>query len=170
VVITMNLQALAAGPAPKDELLPASDVLLCVLREQLDATSPVTALTHQLGCLYRELITDPLGGERIRADIDAAAAEIDRWVAARLPRPRPGAFRHMHSAGRALSLLVEAWECAWWALHHYPRGDLRILQVWEHLAEMHDGFEVFREQVHTGAIALPKAWAGIDREKERTSA
>ncbi|MGF6889478.1 hypothetical protein ABIA39_008920 [Nocardia sp. GAS34] len=150
---------------PTDPLLPSSDVVLCLLRGQLDATDAIAELIQRLGCLYRELITIGAGeGDRVRAEIGATRVEIDRSVAGRLPRPRPGAFRVMHSVGRALSLLVEAWEFAWWALMHDPTDDLQVLRSWDYLAEMVNGYGEFTERVFAGGIELPTAWPGIERE------
>ncbi len=68
----------------------------------------------------------------------------------------------MDSVGGVVSRVAEAWEVAWWALLHYSPADFRVHRTWDHLAEMHDAYGEFRLRALSGAIALPKAWPGIE--------
>jgi len=144
-------------------VLPSPETLLCAIRGQVDEVgSPIIDGARQLGSLYRELIADPLAGVPIRAQIGAVVGGIDSWVHGQLPPPHPGAVRVMDSVGGAISRLAEASEAAIWALQHYPPADLRVHQVWEHLAEMREGYAEFTEKVLAGAFELPKSWPGIE--------
>ncbi|WP_156959392.1 hypothetical protein [Nocardia sp. BMG51109] len=154
------------APVAQD-LLPSPEAVLEAVRGTGDM-SPVTDAIQRMGILYRELLIEldsaPRAGEAIRARIGAVAGEIDSWVSGQLPRPHPAAFRLTDTVGGVISRLVEAWEAAWWALHHcdHPTADPRVHRTWDHLAEMREGYDQFITRVLAGDVELPKAWPGIE--------
>lgn len=161
IMYQTNASALPIS-SPLRTLLPSPETLLLAIRGHLDDRSPITDRARQLGCLYRELIADPLASEPIRVRIGDISGEIDRWICGQLPRPNPGAFPVMDSVGGVIARLAEAHEFAFWALMHYPAADLHVHRSWDHLAEMRCAYAEFATHLLAGAIALPKSWPGIE--------
>lgn len=149
-------------PTSSTEVFPSPETLLRAIRGHLDNRSPVTVAARQLGVLFRALIADPGAGQPIRAQIGVIAGEIDCWVCGQLPKPKPGAYLVTDSVGGVIARLAEASEFAWWALMHHPPADIRVHRCWDHLAEMRNAYAAFAEQVAASAIAVPKAWPGIE--------
>jgi hypothetical protein len=160
VVMQLKILPLADG-APASDLLPPPDLLLDAMRGHRVDGSLVIDAAYRLGVLYRDLIADPLAGETIRMRVGGVVGEIDTWISGRLPRPRSGVPLVMDTVGGAISHLAEAWETAWWALHHLPPADLRVHRDWEHLAQMKQAYADFIGQVLSGAIEVPTSWPGI---------
>ncbi|CAM4378343.1 hypothetical protein NONI108955_23495 [Nocardia ninae] len=136
------------------------EVLLCAIQGHLDSDAPMARWARQLSCLYRDWITDPAAGQRIREQIGDVIAAIDAWVCGQLPRPLPGVPRGTDSVGGVIARVAEAWACANWALHDLDDAVQRH-RAWDHLAEMSEGYEDLVRMVMDGLIILPKSWPGI---------
>lgn len=114
---------------------------------------------RKLGSLHREWLGAPSECQ-IRQQVAGVVHEIDAWITAQLPRPRPGAPRGTDSVGGVIARVAEAAACAHWALHHVEDAVQRH-RAWDHLAEMREGYEDLVALALDGLIRLPKSWPGI---------
>ncbi|MFC9435061.1 DUF4254 domain-containing protein [Nocardia sp. NPDC057030] len=115
---------------------------------------PLLTAVHELTVLHERRST--AAAETTR-EIDEYRArevrDIDRWVAARLPVPRGGAYLHTETVGAILDRLAQFTACAYAALAEESDWDLWF--AWERLAELAVGYEDLVEELTTGRRRLP---------------
>ncbi|WP_157124503.1 hypothetical protein [Nocardia pseudovaccinii] len=159
IVMGSNGVTVLVGTSGEQGPLLDPETLLEAVRGNLVGGSPLVEGARQLGCLYREWIVDRDAGQRIQAEIGMEVGTIDAWISGQLPHPLPGVPRATESVGGVIARVAEASECAHWALHHL--GEPERHRAWDHLAEIHQGYEDLVRQVMAGLIVLPKSWPGI---------
>jgi hypothetical protein len=137
----------------------SADDLLRAISGSSDCKHPLAVSAHKLGSLYRDWLEEPYAFH-IPQQIATVVHEIDAWITAQLPRPRPGAPRGTDSVGGVIARVAEAAACAHWALHHVEDAIQRH-RAWDHLAEMRGGYEDLVRLASDGSIRLPKSWPGI---------
>ncbi|MFE9580191.1 DUF4254 domain-containing protein [Nocardia sp. NPDC006044] len=115
---------------------------------------PLLTAVHELTVLHERRST--AAAETTR-EIDEYRArevrDIDRWVAARLPVPRGGAYLHTETVGAVLDRLAQFTACAYAALAEESDWDLWF--AWERLAELAVGYEDLVEELVAGRRRLP---------------
>ncbi|MGW4371632.1 hypothetical protein ACWEKT_39035 [Nocardia takedensis] len=124
-----------------------------------DWEHPLARWARALGSLYRLWLADPTAAH-IGRRIAAIVHDIDVWVTAGLPRPRPGVPRATDSLGGVVARVAEAAAHARWTLH-CDQNDLRRHRAWDHLAEIREGYEDLTRLALDGMVNLPKSWPGV---------
>ncbi|MFB8003471.1 hypothetical protein [Nocardia sp. NPDC056000] len=133
--------------------------LLRAIDGDFDGDIPLAGWAGALGTLYREWCAEP-SMVQIGQSIDTVVHEIDVWIGALLPRPRPGAPRWTDSVGGVIGRVAEAAVRAQWALH-CASDAIQRHRAWDHLAEMRGAYEDLAQLALSGSIDLPKSWPAV---------
>ncbi|MFF5034858.1 hypothetical protein [Nocardia salmonicida] len=133
--------------------------LVAAIHGRTDCDLPLARWARTLGSLYRDWLAEPTA-VRVGQQIVEVVHDIDVWITARLPRPRPGVPRGLDSVGGIIGRVAEAAACAHWALHN-TRDTNQRHRAWNHLAEMREGYEDMVRLILDGSIHLPESWPSI---------
>ncbi|MEA3529186.1 DUF4254 domain-containing protein [Nocardia implantans] len=140
------------------EGLPTRSQLLRACREDGPPPAhPVLVQARTLSDLhFRRLRSERgcgCGGDERRARL---IREIDRWVEARLPVARGGAYLHTESFGSVVDRLARLSACAYAAMAGDQEWDLWF--AWERLAEAAVAYEDLVGELSSGRRRLPSAF------------
>ncbi|MFD3747437.1 hypothetical protein [Nocardia sp. NPDC058633] len=145
--------------SPQRSPLLSPQELLAAINGRTDCELPLAQWARTLGSLYRDWLAEP-SSARVGQQIVAVIHDIDVWISAQLPRPRPGVPRGIDSVGGVIGRVAEAAASAHWALHNAQDTDQRH-RAWNHLAEMREGYEDLVRLILDGLVKLPKSWPSI---------
>lgn len=125
-----------------------------------DYTAPMARWARELAGLYLRWTQAPTDAPTLHEQIGARITAIDAWIHGQLPPPVPGVPRGTDSVGGVVARVAEAWACAHWTLHQ-DTDEAQRHRIWEHLAEMQQGYEGLTKLALNGLIILPKSWPGL---------